>query len=117
MEVHLHPLCEEGRESGAEQPATDPIGLCPSDTGQGHVRIYESALGDALRQCLLQKDIDLAMARWVMFARMARKMGAPAELIERYEDQLIESFEKKTVPQLQMVGDIIMDNHGTFNKN
>ena len=58
MEVHLYPQCEEGRESGAELSATVPVGECPKSTGLGEAGIYENALGDALRQCKLQKDFD-----------------------------------------------------------
>ena len=117
MEVHLYPQCEEGRESGAELSATVPVGECPKSTGLGEAGIYENALGDALRQCKLQKDFDMAMARWGMLRRMARKMGAPAELVEHYEDMLVEYFEQKNDSKIQTIGDIIMDNHGTLNKN
>ena len=117
MEVHLHPLREEGRESGAEQSAANPVGEYSKSTGQGEVGIYEKALGDALRQCKLLKDFDQAMARWGMLSRMARKMGAPAEMVEHHEDMLVEYFEQKNDSKMQMIGDIIMDNHGTLNKN
>lgn len=117
MEVHLFPQREEGRESGTEMPATVPVGECLKSTGLGEAGIYENALGDALRQCKLQKDFDMAMARWGMLRRMARKMGAPAELVEHYEDMLVEYFEQKNDSKIQTIGDIIMDNHGTLNKN
>ena len=117
MEVQLYPQREEGRESGAELSATVPVGECPKSTGQEEQGIYEKALGDALRQCKLLKDFEQAMARWGMLSRMARKMGAPAELVEHHEDMLVEYFEQKNDSKMQMIGDIIMDNHGTLNKN
>ena len=64
MEVHLHPLREEGRESGAEQSAANPVGEYSKSTGQGEVGIYEKALvtGKRFRDYLA---IAVTMARYI----------------------------------------------------
>ena len=92
MEVQLHPLHEEGRKSGANQPAATALDQCSQNTGQGGTDSFDKALEDAFRQCKLQKDLDTALVRWSMVARMARKMGAPADLVEKYEDRLIDHY-------------------------
>jgi hypothetical protein len=92
MEVQLHPLHEDGRKSGADQPAATALNQCSQNTGQGGMNFFDTALGDALRQCKLQKDLDTALVRWSMASRMARKMGAPADLVEKYEDRLIDHY-------------------------
>lgn len=92
MEVQLHPLHEEGRKSGADQSAATAFYQCSENTGQGGMDYFEMALNDALMQCKLQPDLDHALVKWSMVARMARKMGAPALLVEKYEDLLVNHY-------------------------
>lgn len=77
--------------------------------------VYDNALNDALRQCQLLSDFDQAMARWMMASRMARKMGAPVDLIHSYEDKLLNHYEQRSQQVGSNISQLIVDNHGTIN--
>lgn len=76
---------------------------------------FDDALQDALRQCLLLSDYDQATARWYQMTRMLRKAGCPQEVIDRYEDKLLEYFEQKQHAEDAPYGQVIKGNVGTLN--
>lgn len=52
---------------------------------------------EIVRQCLQQDNIKDAFAMWTMESRMLRKFGyvIPQEVLDHYQDMMIDEFEKK----------------------
>lgn len=65
-----------------------------SASDRNGVLSYDDALQDAIRQCLLIGDYDRAVSRWFTVSRLARMMGVPDRVVQKYENELLALLSK-----------------------
>ena len=56
---------------------------------------YEDAIKRAVRECKLLKDYEHARLVWTIVSDMVQRLGAPYELVRKYQEELIAYFENR----------------------
>ena len=56
---------------------------------------YEDAIRKAVRECKLLKDYEHARFTWTVASDMVQRLGAPYELVRKYQEELIAYFENR----------------------